>query len=855
MSIASALCLFRVILGAQTTPSPETQPAVHWEHPAGLVTSRTLIEVKDKIRTLEWAEKVYTQRKVELQKWLTLSPDQLRRVFPKRRGNVYHNFSCPNDRCRLTFDPFNPDRFECPICHKGFDPNTDPGVYGRGQRYHGTMYDGWACLFYQLADTVAADMAVIARVEGDPNGAPYLRRGIDLLLLYADTIEPLKVSVAGDRASAALLTYHREGDNKILNGLAKAYELLRDHMSPVQRDRFERVVLRRMLDEVMLEPIYTTDWNNVYQWHQTILQVALCLERDDLIDWVFGYGAFDVKRQPEHRSLQRIIATHFKPDGAFWEMCSGYHLYPMFSFCEIAVLSHHLSEMDPVRFPANRYDLTDRASPGGDVIHAALEWFVAMAMPDRTMPTQGDSPAPRAGMDDYFTTAEVGYRFFGVKAIGDYESLRKGQRNWVALLYGSPRIERQEMPFSSSYLSSGWVSLRNEWQGNRVWVGLNALIAGGGHQHADRLALLLYSQGELLALEKGTPYNEAITRELGTLSPMHNTVAVDKASQKQGESLSGNEVPKVAHFVSGPVVRFAELHGDHIYPQTSIYRRSVALFEDVAVDLFRVVGGSTHDWIVHHAGGTPQILSGAASATRPVALSCDTVSFEPKNWLAHGTDRIRHARTDEAFNARWTVGGVTSRMTLMGSPATEVFALETYPVGNAIVTPGHPPCQTLCVRRTDNRPFLAVWDAWRTSPNLQDLSHGEGGDSLKARTLAHTYCLIFGPGRTRFGDGVSLSTDGAFALVRDKEALLMVGGRTLEVVQPTGTLRVAAERPITVSAEYDNGILTIETCGDIHYDTRGGADHYREAPSVAVEFEGTLWSIRERHRRVVGQVR
>ena len=91
-------------------------------------------------------------------------------------------------------------------------------------------------------------------------------------------------------------------------------------------------------------------------------------------------------------------------------------------------------------------------------------------------------------MDDYFNTAEVGYRFFDLKAVGDYERFRRGQRSWAALLYGAPEIVQQPLPFTSSYLSSGWVSLRHEWQGNRAWVGLNALIPGGGHQHADRLS-------------------------------------------------------------------------------------------------------------------------------------------------------------------------------------------------------------------------------------------------------------------------------------------------------------------------------------------------------------------------------
>ena len=59
--------------------------------------------------------------------------------LPNHRGNVYHNFSCPQDRCRLVFDPFESNQFKCPLCGKTFPPETDAGIYPPGDRYHGTV--------------------------------------------------------------------------------------------------------------------------------------------------------------------------------------------------------------------------------------------------------------------------------------------------------------------------------------------------------------------------------------------------------------------------------------------------------------------------------------------------------------------------------------------------------------------------------------------------------------------------------------------------------------------------------------------------------------------------------------------
>ena len=50
--------------------------------------------------------------------------------------------------------------------------------------------------------------------------------------------------------------------------------------------------------------------------------------------------------------------------------------------------------------------------------------------------------------------------------------------------------------------------------------------------------------------------------------------------------------------------------------------------------------------------------------------------------------------------------------------------------------------------------------------------------------------------------------------------------------------------PGSFSAEYANRTVTLETAGDIQYDTWGGRDHYRPVPPVNVTFEGSLWSVK-----------
>lgn len=876
MAMAMGLLLQPVAwVGAQPSnaPTAAAEAKVRWRHPAGLVTDETIAEVKAKLAE-DWARRVYDDKRKQVEPWLKVASPKLAEVFPKKRGNVYHNFSCPQDRCRLTFDPFDAHEFKCPICNKVFAPETDAGVYPPKTRYHDTMYGGWINLFHFAASEAAEDLGVFSRVE-PADSQKYAGRAIELLLLYADVLPTIPTRFGESPQMSVLLTYHREGDSKVLHHLAVAYELVRDRMTPEQRSRVERLVLQRMLDDLMLERIYTQNHNNLYYWHRTVLQVALALEREALFDWSFGYGPWSPEQEPAHSSIQELLATHFKPDGAFWEMCSGYHLYPLQALCELAVLSRHLTAMDANRFPARRYDLTARANPGYAVIQNALHWFVSLAPPDRVMPTVGDSMAPRGSLVDYYATAEVGYRFYGLKAVGDYTELREGKRNWAALLYGAPQIVQTPQPTTSSHLSSGWVSLRNEWQGNRVWVGLNALIPGGGHQHADRLTLLSFSHGQLLALEKATPYNEETTRELGTLSPSHNTVTVDLQSQKQGEALKGDEIPKVALFVTGPIAHFAELHGDQIYPQTRVYRRCVALIEDFYVDFFRVEGGTNFDWMLHHAGAAPNFFVPAESVESAVpsermrlnqtdltqnakrktsrsllasaptdwrALPMSEGNFAPPHWLFGGSRRVRQATVDGAWEARWSVAGVTSRLTMLGATDTTVYGLETYPVDNAVITPRNLPCQTLCVRRRGGQAaFLAVGDAWRDEPNLQSVRPAKDGSGLLLRTKSHTYHLLFTPGGAMFPDGVSLNSDAAFAVLRDRDAAMLVQGTQLDVKSAEGSLIVRLDKPASLSAEFVNGAVKKTISGNIQYDTYGGVDHWRSAPEVKVTVTGDLW--------------
>jgi hypothetical protein len=234
--------------------------------------------------------------------------------------------------------------------------------------------------------------------------------------------------------------------------------------------------------------------------------------------------------------------------------------------------------------------------------------------------------------------------------------------------------------------------------------------------------------------------------------------------------------------------------------------------------------------MIHHAGGPPQF-----------SVPTTEGPFSPSEWLTNGTQQIRHARTDNVWDARWMVDEVTSRLTFMDAAGTDVYALETYPLDNAVITPHTPPCQTMCVRRTSDEAFLVVGDAWIDQPNLQTVARGMGRASLRLQTATNTYHLLLEPGSTRFEDGVSMTSDARLSLLRNRDAVMVVDGTKLEIDSREGVLRVTTDKPCSLSAERHEETVTCETSGNIQYDTYGGTDHYRERPVVEVSRTGDLW--------------
>ncbi|MBD3292435.1 MAG: hypothetical protein GF393_05895, partial [Armatimonadia bacterium] len=678
-----------------------------WRHPAGLIDIATLHEIRHKRDTQQWARDVIESLDSGVQPWLQEPVERLEELLPKQRAGVYWLLICPHCREGLSFDPFNDATATCPRCGETFPLSEPSKATEPDGAYAGTLYDGWACWYLLRLSSAARNMALLHAMGGDEE---YAQRAAAILLIFSEHLKALPVHGSGMRV---IWTYAYEGDMATLMPLATAYELLRNVeglFSPEEHRQIQQDLLKHWVDSVFrVEEDSSYRHNNMYRWLMTVALVGCALEDADYVQWAFGVGDYAPEVRPEHRSLAWLTANNYLDDGAFWGLCSAYHLYALGPHCQAMVLGKRLSHQMPELFPPRLYDEMAPDGMRGQVARNALKWFTAQAFPDLTMAPFGDMGG-RASLATYPLTAEIGYRYLGAEEVGSYPSIREGNRGLTALLYGAESIEERPWTYQSAHLTSGYVALKRETADNRLYAGLNALIPGSGHSHGDRLNLLTYSCDRMLTGEKRTRYDDPEQRVYSGASYAHNTVTVDETSQVHGNHLSEERVPHVETFVDLPALQVAEAHGDNVYPQTRVYRRVICQFDEYAVDVFRVEGGATHDWFYHGVGDRPKVS---------IPLD-ERQSFEPEEYVVRGESAYRTGMTGESFSATWTIPAepeaefagrrrdVYSRVTLAGASDQQVSILSTYP------NPGR---YSLMVRHTGtDEPFMAVHEAFFDEP-------------------------------------------------------------------------------------------------------------------------------------------
>lgn len=124
-----------------------------------------------------------------------------------------------------------------------------------------------------------------------------------------------------------------------------------------------------------------------------------------------------------------------------------------------------------------------------------------------------------------------------------------------------------------------------------------------GHNHYDPLHLSLFAQGQELLPDLG--YSSSKYRRYSISTMGHNTVLVDSSDMKTDDiSVHGGQVERFVPV--DELLQWMRVRQHDAYPQTEEYSRELwwipfpgeAAAEGYAVDLFRVVGGTRHEYLL-----------------------------------------------------------------------------------------------------------------------------------------------------------------------------------------------------------------------------------------------------------------
>ncbi len=196
---------------------------------------------------------------------------------------------------------------------------------------------------------------------------------------------------------------------------------------------------------------------------------------------------------------------------------------------------------------------------------------------------------------------------------GDLALARRGQADWWLLFHGeeTPASSADAVPPAlepprSHLLEDGGIAILRAGAeaATRQHVCLTFSKGNYGHGHGDKLAINVLRYGYDLSADLGYPTTWTDLKSGGweTHTASHCTVMLNEERQRS------NVIGALRFFAATPGVDVVEAAAENAYAGATLYRRTVALVRDqdaeplYTVDVFRVAGAATRDYLFHSLG-------------------------------------------------------------------------------------------------------------------------------------------------------------------------------------------------------------------------------------------------------------
>src|SRR5262245_31715602 len=613
------------------------------------------------------------------------------------------------------------------------------------------------------------DAALVFALEGDQKPADIVRK--HLLGHVRERTRSLDADIAAGG--------HRENNMEFYWDTAdiRAYDLVYSSLAPEDRETIEGFY--RKLGHYWKDSLsrWTTTPNLVFPIHYHATVIGFCVNDEELIEW--GLRESGGRFGPGRGGLFPVLDAMLR-DGAIWDEATIYAavnvLQPMM---QLAIL-HKLYDGK---------DLFTFESPRGGSIKKLVDGYIALTYPrERTgvgrgsfqIATYGDGSTENPHSKHHDTDAiylvnlpwtRENYRHEIIETIEQaYYLSRDPKYAWFL----SHEVEREpsflygeSIPFgsvgppaapSSIFPEAGIAMLRADespsyWTNGSIAV-LQMMARGYGHDHRDKLEIVMHAGGRLLYPDLNCVQYESPSINWTANSVAHNTLVVDRGKTANA--------PFTYRHDFTPEVKFLATTAS-CYPGV-LETRALALTREYLLDLFWAESElpHTYDWVLHAIGRlhleNPAAYHSSSDLLRDYWwIENERQRETGQSWRADFIQQNGFAirgmgrQTDEWFKDRAAV-----RITMIGQPGTTVYGAEG-PTGGPPVDPlmnpeGNSPL--LLVRRECRQTvFAAVHEPYKfDAPAIVEVRKAAAiEDAYLAEVRARDYfdrvAIIFGERR------------------------------------------------------------------------------------------------------------
>jgi len=466
------LCLGLILTATSIHAAPLQNPGsrgVDWD------------KVKQKVADYKWASDIVVNLKHSVH-----HTQSLYEYPPLGTTGWLHEYYCDDDARRLIFDPKKPTEHVCSKCKR---------------IYSGPPYDDcWRSMVHGSISAAAANSGVLYRITGEKEWLDYSKK---VLLWYAHNFKNFKPH--GKHAGIGIVREQSLDEATQMVRLVQAYWDICPSLTAAERATIANDFL---IPDVRFIHKQTKSIHNIPSWHNAAVGlVGYAIGDKELVSAAID-GPFGLINQ---------IQKGVNKDGFWFEGSIGYHFYT-------------IASLEPLYIAARAQGHPLAGTEKFKLMYTA---FIEFAFDNGEFPAANDGGVGQSLLANtsQFETAAGLWDDPLIHSTLAYIAKGKKRTSLPALLYGVDAIDSAQTKISKSVLfkDSGIAILRK----NNVNAYLKFSPYGGGHDHLDRLNLILFGLGEVIAPDLGTSgYGIGLNKWFRS-SAAHNLLVVDGQRQKK----------------------------------------------------------------------------------------------------------------------------------------------------------------------------------------------------------------------------------------------------------------------------------------------------------------------------------